>query len=73
MKNRRRVSFLSSVRRDGKTFHGCEQTGLFVMARLAPETPGPLIAIHNSDYGERQRYDFFVHHLPGIEPPDRNQ
>jgi len=24
-------------------------------------------------YGERKRYDFFVHHLLGVEPPDWNQ
>jgi hypothetical protein len=24
------------------------------------------------DYGERKRYDFFVHHLLGVEPPDWN-
>ena len=24
-------------------------------------------------YGERERYDFFVHHLLGVEPPDWNQ
>jgi dipeptidyl aminopeptidase/acylaminoacyl peptidase len=24
-------------------------------------------------YGERKRFDFFVHHLMGIEPPDRNE
>jgi hypothetical protein len=23
-------------------------------------------------YGERKRNDFFVHHLMGVEPPDRN-
>jgi dienelactone hydrolase len=23
-------------------------------------------------YGERKRFDFFVHHLMGVEPPDRN-
>src|SRR5512133_249003 len=23
-------------------------------------------------YGERKRNDFFVHHLLGVEPPDRN-
>jgi hypothetical protein len=23
-------------------------------------------------YGERARFDFFVHHLLGVEPPDRN-
>lgn len=25
------------------------------------------------DYGERKRFDFFVHHLLGVEPPDWNQ
>ena len=24
------------------------------------------------DYGERNRWDFFVHQLLGVEPPDRN-
>jgi dipeptidyl aminopeptidase/acylaminoacyl peptidase len=24
-------------------------------------------------YGERKRFDFFVHHLLGVEPPDRNR
>jgi len=24
-------------------------------------------------YGERKRFDFFVHHLLGAEPPDRNR
>jgi dipeptidyl aminopeptidase/acylaminoacyl peptidase len=24
-------------------------------------------------YGERKRYDFFVHHLLGVEPPDWNE
>ncbi len=24
------------------------------------------------DYGDRKRWDFFVHHLHGVEPPDRN-
>ena len=24
-------------------------------------------------YGERRREDFFVRHLLGVEPPDRNQ
>ena len=24
------------------------------------------------EYGERKRWDFFVHHLHGVEPPDRN-
>ncbi|MEO7456372.1 MAG: prolyl oligopeptidase family serine peptidase, partial [Gemmatimonadaceae bacterium] len=24
------------------------------------------------DYGDRKRWDFFVHHLLGVEPPDRN-
>jgi hypothetical protein len=23
-------------------------------------------------YGDRKRHDFFVHHLLGVEPPDRN-
>jgi hypothetical protein len=23
-------------------------------------------------YGERRRWDFFVRHLLGVEPPDRN-
>jgi hypothetical protein len=23
-------------------------------------------------YGDRKRNDFFVHHLMGVEPPDRN-
>jgi len=23
-------------------------------------------------YGQRKRNDFFVHHLQGVEPPDRN-
>jgi cephalosporin-C deacetylase-like acetyl esterase len=23
-------------------------------------------------YGERKRFDFFVHHLLGLEPPERN-
>jgi hypothetical protein len=25
------------------------------------------------EYGERKRFDFFVHHLLGVEPPDWNQ
>ena len=25
------------------------------------------------DYGERKRWDFFVRHLLGVEPPDRNR
>jgi hypothetical protein len=24
------------------------------------------------EYGDRKRWDFFVHHLLGVEPPDRN-
>jgi hypothetical protein len=24
-------------------------------------------------YGDRKRYDFFVHHLLGVEPPDWNK
>jgi hypothetical protein len=24
-------------------------------------------------YGERKRFDFFVHHLLGVEPPDWNR
>ncbi|MFW6085243.1 MAG: DPP IV N-terminal domain-containing protein [Gemmatimonadota bacterium] len=31
----------------------------------AGHTPG-------GDYGERKRFDFFVHHLLGVEPPDWN-
>jgi hypothetical protein len=23
-------------------------------------------------YGEKKRFDYFVHHLLGVEPPDRN-
>ena len=37
-----------------------------------------LLVIPNADhtsgglYGDRKRNDFFVHHLMGLEPPDRN-
>ena len=26
----------------------------------------------SGDHGERRRWDFLVHHLLGVEPPDRN-
>jgi dipeptidyl aminopeptidase/acylaminoacyl peptidase len=34
--------------------------------------PGAGHSAGGSRYGERRRRDFFVRHLLGVEPPDRN-
>jgi dipeptidyl aminopeptidase/acylaminoacyl peptidase len=35
--------------------------------------PGAGHGVGESPYGSRRRADFFVRHLLGVEPPDRNQ
>jgi hypothetical protein len=41
---------------------------------VAPgENHGALRGGRNADYGNRARYDFFVRHLLGVQPPDWNR
>ena len=52
------MQVVNALIKAGKTFD------LLVIPGAGHTSGGP--------YGDRKRNDFFVHHLMGVEPPDRN-